>query len=261
MDVSTNQSRYALTDELRRSFDENGYLTFPGVIDAGKLATLTNELLMAYNRERDSGRLFDGGGRVSGHLNCFPGNGSRFVYETLKQRGIFDVVRALSPTPLRAPNVGCNFNLPGSYEQNDHVDGDPSRPFFVVNVAPVDTDLGNGAMEVLAKTHLRTLPYWKLLLEYPERRRVCLKQGDVLIRVSTLWHRGMPNKSNRARPMLAFTWEDGGSTLDDPYRLYEGAIKFLPNRYGTDWASRIRERAFSVSPRVGTAYLALRSLF
>jgi len=234
---------------------------FKRVVDGAKLTDLTRELIDAYEWERTHGLLFEGGGTVSGHLNCFPGAASRFVYDALEARGIFEIVRALSPAPLRMPNVGCNFNLPGSHEQNDHVDGDPARPFFVVNVAAVDTDLTNGAMEVLAKTHRCTLPYWKLLLDRPERLRLAMNQGDVLVRVSTLWHRGMPNQTARPRPMLAFTWEDGGTDTDDPYRIHDGKIKFLPNRYGTEWKSRLRERAFSVSPRVGTVYLAIRSLF
>jgi len=259
--IETTPPLLADLDAHCRSFEENGYLTFEGLVDKAKLAALSRELFEGYIRESTNGRLFQGGGTVSGHLNCFPGSGSRFVYSALEEHGVFELVRALSPAPLRAPNIGCNFNLPGSHSQNDHVDGDPARPFLVVNVATVDTDLTNGAMEVLAKTHRRTLPYWKLLLENPERLRIGMKQGDVLIRVSTLWHRGMPNLSPRPRAMLAFTWEDGGSHADDPYRIHDGHIKFLPNRYGTDWAGRLRERAFSASPRIGTAYLAIRSLF
>ena len=86
-----------------------------------------------------------------------------------------------------------------------------------------------------------------------------LAPGDALIRISTLWHRGMPNRTATPRPMLAFTWEDGGSKLDDPYAVHDGKITFLPNRYGNDWKSRLREHAFAVSPRLGTAYLAVRS--
>jgi len=71
----------------------------------------------------------------------------------------------------------------------------------------------------------------------------------------------MPNFSQLARPMLAFTWEDGGSSLADPYSVHDGRITFLPNRYQTDWASRLRERAFVAVPVAGTAYRAVRSLF
>jgi hypothetical protein len=71
----------------------------------------------------------------------------------------------------------------------------------------------------------------------------------------------MPNRSGKPRPMLAFTWEDGGSSLADPYQIHDGHIAFLPNRYRTDLTSRIRERAFVALPTLGTAYRAVRSLF
>ena len=102
--------------------------------------------------------------------------------------------------------------------------------------------------------------YWQILLARPERKRLCMRQGDVLIRTSTLWHRGMPNRTSKARPMLAFTWEDGGSTREDPYQVHDGRITFLPNRYSTDLKSRIREHAFVALPALGTAYRAVRSL-
>jgi ectoine hydroxylase-related dioxygenase (phytanoyl-CoA dioxygenase family) len=243
-----------------RELDESGYVLLPGVVDRQQLTELVAKLREAYSRSSREGLPFVGGGTKSGHLNCFPGAESRFVYEALEQGGIFDLVRRASVAPLRKPNIGCNFNLPGSHEQNDHVDGDPARPFWIVNVAAVDTTLENGAMEVLHETHRSKHEYWRLLLERPERRRVPMRQGDALIRVSTLWHRGMPNRTATPRPMLAFTWEDGGSVDDDPYAVHDGRMTFLPNRYGSDWKSRLREHAFALSPSLGTAFLALRSL-
>jgi hypothetical protein len=236
-----------------------GHVLLPGLLDRKALARLAERLADAYGVARREGLPFTGGGIRSGHLNCFPGAASRFVYEALEENGVFELVRRVSGQPLRNPNVGCNFNLPGSHEQNDHVDGDPSQPFWVVNVAAVDTTLENGAMEILRGSQRSSHEYWRLLLERPERQRVPMRQGDVLVRVSTLWHRGMPNHTLSPRPMLAFTWE-GGGTGEDPYAARGEEIEFLPNRYGSDWKSRVREHAFALSPRAGTAFLALRSL-
>ena len=66
-----------------------------------------------------------------------------------------------------------------------------------------------------------------------------------------LWHRGMPNRSSRARPMLAFTWEGGGSTMPDPFQKNGGKIAFYPNRYTADVAGKFQEYAYVLAPGVG----------
>jgi len=254
-------TRYVFDDRMRRTFAQEGFLKFDSVVPKDGLTQLSRRIADEFAEQRRTRRLFAGGGTVAGHLNCFPGVESRFVYEALERAGIINIVRALSPTTLRAPNVGCNLNLPGSAPQNEHVDGYASQPFLIVNVAAVDTNLDNGAMEILRRTHRAESKYWQVLLERPERVRVCMGQGDVVVRISTLWHRGMRNRTNDPRPMLAFTWEDGGSFRHDPYQSYEGRLTFLPNRFNTDLKSRLRERAFVAMPAVGTAYHAIRSLF
>jgi hypothetical protein len=60
--------------------------------------------------------------------------------------------------------------------------------------------------------------------------------------------------------MLAFTWEDGGSTLTDPYTEHGGKITLLTNRYGQNFSGRLRERAFASLPALGKSYLFVRSL-
>jgi len=258
---SSTISHFTLAADKLQSFADDGYLLVRGAVDAQRLSDLYSQILAEFARVKLLGQLFEGGGNVSGHLNCFPGEASRFVYDSLRANGVLDAVQTLSREPLRMPNVGCNLNLPGSSEQNDHVDGYAAKAFLVVNIAAVDTDLTNGAMEVLPGTHRKTYKYWQLLLDRPERQRVCMRRGDVLIRTSALWHRGMPNASSQARPMLALSYEDGGSTLDDPYRAHGGQITFLPNRYATNTAGRWRERAFVAAPRLGTAFRVVRSIF
>lgn len=247
-------------EQCRELLAENGYLIFRGLVPREPLSALRRAILDEFDEARRTGRLFSGGGTASGHLNCFPGEQSRFVYRALEEQGVFALVRAIASRPLRQPNIGCNLNLPNSKPQNYHIDGYFSSEFPIVNVAAVDTDLVNGALDVLEATHRRPYKYWELVLESPRSIRVPLEQGDVLVRTSVLWHRGMPNHSPEPRPMLAFTWEDGGSTLEDPYAVNDGKIGFFPNRYATTFAGRVRERAFASAPRLGSAYLFVRSL-
>ncbi|HEX6240028.1 MAG TPA: phytanoyl-CoA dioxygenase family protein [Polyangiales bacterium] len=247
-------------EELAAEFQRAGYLHLPRVVDASALTELSRQLLAEYRRARHAGELFSAGGTISGHLNCFPGAGARFVFEQVRDFGVLSVVRRLSDQAVRMPNVGCNLNLPGSHAQNLHVDGYAATPFMVVNIAAVDTTLINGAMEACPGSHRRDHKYWEFVLARYPSVRLPLAVGDVVIRVSTLWHRGMPNRSDSARPMLALSWEDGGSTLDDPYTAHAGAIRFFPNRYGTNLAGELKERAFAALPGLGSGYRFLRSI-
>jgi len=246
--------------DLSSAFARDGYVRLPNVVSKPRLTALTGELRGEYARARASGELFSGGGTISGHLNCFPGAQSRFVYDELQQYGVFDLVRNLSPSTTRMPNIGCNLNLPNSSPQNPHADGYAALPFLIVNVAPVDTDLKNGAMEVTPGTHLREYKYWQYAFSGKPAIRMCMSAGDVIVRSSMLWHRGMPNRSNAIRPMLAFTWENGGSDLADPYAAHGGKITLLPNRYAQNLSGRLRERAFASLPALGRGYLFVRSV-
>lgn len=243
-----------------RFYGEHGYLVLQRVVPEAPLKLLCAALVEEFARVRRSGELFSGGGLISGHLNCFPGAGSRFVYEALERAGVIELVRQLSPAAVRAPNVGCNFNLPSSSAQNHHVDGYASEPFIIVNVAVIKTTKLNGAMQVSPGSHLRDYKYWQFACARHRTLRLELEPGDVVIRPSTLWHRGMPNRSREVRPMLGFTWEEGGSRLEDHYSPHAGRIKFLPNRYTHDLSGRFRERAFAMLPAVGAGYLFMRSL-
>jgi hypothetical protein len=87
-----------------------------------------------------------------------------------------------------------------------------------------------------------------------------MNRGDIMVRTSNVWHRGMPNLTDVARPMLALTWEDGGSTVDDPFMAEEGHIKFRPNWFRPTRLGRIRERMFVSVPISYSAYRVVSSL-
>jgi hypothetical protein len=247
-----------------QSFAEDGYLVFRGVVSREGLTALHRKMIAAYEQARADGTLFSGGGNLAGHLNCAPGEAARFVYDTLVQQGIIDVIKAISDKVVRLPNIGCNFNLPGSVTQHWHMDRPYTRDFMIANVAVVDTDLANGAMDAIPGSHRRYYRYWQFALEKAAGRlvgrRVPLRQGDVLVRTSSLWHRGMPNHTATARPMLAFTWEDGGTFAPNPFGADGGKIAFRPNWYRPDLLGRLRERTYVAAPFTYEAYRMARSL-
>jgi hypothetical protein len=85
----------------------------------------------------------------------------------------------------------------------------------VVNVPIVDMDESNGSTELWPGTHKDT-SMWegigtlrvpeKALAQWREKRppiQPAVRAGSVVIRDIRLWHRGVPNRSDRPRPMIA----------------------------------------------------------
>jgi hypothetical protein len=211
---------------------------------------------------KSSADRFRGGGLMSGHLNCYPGNIARGVVSRLREAGVFELTQRLLPTDPKAFRIGCNFNLPGSVAQHWHVDGAFLQKFLIVNIAVVDTDLTNGAIALVPETHKRFYKYWEFAAGRVARRgiRITARRGDVLIRPSTLWHRGMPNLSSTARPMLAVTLGEQGVSNEDPFSYANGRIEFQMNWFRPSLMGRLRERTTVAVPMAYSAYRFARSL-
>ncbi len=251
--------------DFERGYVERGYYVFKNVVPAGELAALHQRVTDAFRRAKQGGTIFSGGGQLSGHLNCFPGAGSRFAYDAIEQRGIVDLIRAQLPGLRGALRVGLNFNLPNSVAQHYHVDSAYLDGFIIANVAVVDTDRVNGAIDLLPGTHTRFYPYWEFTVRRLERltTRIPMKAGDVLVRSSNVWHRGMPNRSPAPRPMLAFTFGERYAEKDagaDPFAIDGGEITFHPNWFRPTLAGRLREKTFVAAPFTYSAYRFVRSL-
>jgi hypothetical protein len=243
------------------AYRAQGFVVFRDVVPKPELAELTRKLSDAYT---SAGRATfnGGGGLMAGHLNCFPGAESRFAFEALERRGIVEFVRRISPEFAASPRVACNYNLPGSVAQNWHIDGSFQNHFMIVNIAVIDTDLVNGAIDLLPGSHREPRPYWQLAAQrgFRAHARIEMSQGDVLIRSSRLWHRGMPNLSNTPRPMIGVTFGEDCAATGDPFSENGGAIGFFPNRFRTDLIGRLRERSYVAAPGVHTALRFVRSL-
>lgn len=261
MPATANHSGSAI-ENLKQAFAGDGYFVLRNVVSPERLTALHKTLAQEFDMASKSGALFSGGGLVSGHLNCFPGAGARFAYDTLQERGIIDLMKQLHPKMQRMPNVGCNFNLPESHTQHYHIDRPFARDFMIANVAVVDTDVENGAIELVPGTHKRFYKYTRFVLEQCHRNgvRVPMNCGDVLIRSSNVWHRGITNRSSVPRPMLAMTWEDGGSNNPDPFGAEGGNIRFLPNWFKPTRMGRLREQLFVNVPITYSALRFARSL-
>jgi hypothetical protein len=247
---------------LTRALTDDGYFVLPGAISKGETEAVQARLTQGFEAWKGGSARFQGGGLMSGHLNCYPGEAARGVHQEMREIGLLDALQAVFPTNPKAARWGCNFNLPGSVEQHYHIDGIFLEAYLVVNVCIVDTTLHNGAIDVIPGTHRRFYKYW----EFAARRiskgstRIPMSRGDVLVRLSTVWHRGMPNFSKAARPMLALTLGEKEVNTDNVYAHNDGQIEFQPNWFRTDLLGQIRERTTVMAPITYSAYRFARSL-
>jgi len=245
--------------ELRERLDVDGYAVISGVLSPSKVAAFAAAILGTYAMSDK----FEGGGSFSGHLNCFPGEYSRFFYEEVADYGLVDAIEQLRPNQSNAVRATLNFNLPGSVAQHYHIDGIYLDEFIVVNIAVVDTDLVNGAIDMLPGTHRRFYKFWQYALQrkYRATTRIPMKQGDVLVRRSTVWHRGMPNESATPRPMMSLTFGEKVAPEGDPFLVNDGKMLFYPNWFNTSRMGRLRERTFVAAPFTYSSYRFATSLY
>lgn len=248
--------------EALAAIERDGFVVLPGVVDDERLGELAAALQTRYDELVQRGQMFTGGGTVSGHLNCYPGAGARFVYEALDRAGVLDIARTRDPDAFDRLRVTMNFNLPGSHDQHYHADGLYVEEFLIFNVAVVDTDLVNGAIDMLPATHRRFYRFWEFCTHRLWRRstRIQMSKGDVLVRLSTTWHRGMHNGSERARPMLSFTFGEVSAPYADPFVMNGGGITFFPNWYSTNRKGQLKEQAFVSVPYLYSTLRLGRSL-
>lgn len=244
--------------ELRRRLDVDGFAVLPGVVAKDRVAEFHDAVLAEYERAEK----FAGGGSYSGHLNCFPGELSRFFYDEIAEAGLVDAIRALRPHASNDVRATLNFNLPGSVEQHYHIDGLYAEEFLICNVAVVDTDLVNGAIDMLPGTHRQFYKFWQYALQrkYRLSTRLPMQRGDVLVRKSTVWHRGMPNRSSTPRPMMSLTFGETCAPEGDPFQVHDGKMFFYANWFSTSRLGRLRERVFVAAPLSYSAYRFVKSL-
>jgi hypothetical protein len=261
--VGTDALESLSVDSFREAMETDGYTVIRGVVSPDRLTQVANELTAEYDALKAAGALFQGGGSLTGHLNCFPGERTRFVWDELRAAGIQDLVRAIRPDIADSVRATMNFNLPGSVAQHYHTDGLYTKDFIICNIAVVDTDLRNGAIDVLPGTHREFYKFWRYAAHrlYRGSTRVPARQGDLIIRRSTVWHRGMPNFSPAPRPMMAITFGEMDDLDADPFMHNGGRTEFFPNWYRTTRLGQLREKTFLRAPVTYSAWRFARSLY
>ena len=153
---------------------------------------------------------------------------------------VIDVSVALLGAGVKNRLYSGNTAMPSAHRQPVHADTGHLWPrlevahppvHLVVNIPTVDVSAENGSTELWPGTHrdvtITSDSDIKVPPEALERRRAevppiqpAFRRGGVLIRDMRLWHAGMPNHTDRPRPMIAQVhvpgWLDVGTPLVFP---------------------------------------------
>ena len=216
---------------------EHGFVVVEDVIAPEPLAALRRRMDADTEELLRYCESIGGNPRARGHLQQGPPLSPELVFaDVAMNAAVNDICRALygaerssgDERPLLTFYNG-NTNCPGSVDQHLHMDGRhytaPGEPVtrtasVVVNIPPGPMNRSNGAIELWPGSHrihcvndagtgagesegagVAELAASRRNVVPPVQPET--RVGDVLIRDVRLWHRGVPNRSDRPRHMIA----------------------------------------------------------
>jgi hypothetical protein len=231
-------------DKLQAAVDAlrtDGLVVLADVVDLEHLDALHERLLsdLALLRARPDAPY----NWTAGNIQQDPPSFEPYLFEdVLLNPQVIAVTSAILGPGLRNVMYSGNTSLPSDTRQPVHADMGHLWPSgamevahppaqLVVNVPTVDVSAENGATEIWLGTHRDLTVGVGGDIEVPldaleARRRIALpiqptiRRGSVLIRDVRLWHAGMPNHTDRPRPMIAMVhvshWLEAGTPLEFP---------------------------------------------
>jgi hypothetical protein len=202
---------------------DDGLVILHGAVDPAHIAVLRERMLadVAEILALDNVPFQFNGGHLQQDPPPFP---PYLFRDVLVNDFVVEVTRTVLGEGVRNAFYSGNTCLPNTTQQPLHVDSGQLWPDLaeatpaygiVVNVPVVDATPENGSTELWPGTHLDTTRAIgdgdiKVAPEIEARLRAEVRPlqpnvpaGSVLIRDLRLWHRGMPNRTDTPRPMIA----------------------------------------------------------
>lgn len=202
-----------LEADMARAIRSDGFFILEEALDAALLMDLQRafgEVLDRYVTENASNR---GINRFNTHLYL---DGVFASEELVANPLIMGFVHKLLGIDAACTWAAADTPLPGSDYQIAHSDGRPlfrdhdfSLPTYAlaINFPLVDFTAENGPLEIWGNgTHLLSdvPPHVGAGDRAPQQ--VLMPAGSLMVRDTRMWHRGSPNRSDHARPNLAFVY-------------------------------------------------------
>ena len=199
----------------------DGYVILENVINHDHLDML-RERMDADSQILINAKKWGGAGKLIGHLQQGPPPYAPYIFRDIVANPyVVQVTQELLGPGLYNNFYNGNTNCPGSTTQPLHRDGAHLWPDqkvahptteVVVNISPQDTTAENGSVELWPGSHLQVGEHGIEPEVEEARRKICppirgnAKKGSALIRDMRLWHRGVPNPSDKPRHMIALIY-------------------------------------------------------
>lgn len=233
------------TDTDKFFFSHNGYIQKNLFNKDKEFIDISQNLIEEIGFSINKENIKNLGGYRSGNLNINPGKyGNEFLYLLLK-KNFKEYFKFITNDNFEDYSflAGGNLNLPNSKNQFFHTDGKWMPRMIIVNIATSKIELSNGPLEIIEKSHLENLNYWKFALKiiFLKKKRIIMETGEILIREHRLWHRGTKNYSKNNREMIGLMF------IKKPHKLNtnnEKNVCIKSNIFGNSFKERIKEYLF-----------------
>ena len=247
---------------LSSKFSNEGFLIFNNFLKSKEFKKTCIEINQNLESIINKINLKKIGGFLIGNLNVYPGRYAKKILDMLARENFYEIIENITKKKREqlVIRAGGNLVLPGKGEQHFHTDGNFNQNMYLAIIATSDVTNENAPTEIVLDYHNKDIPYWKFLLKYKNKKKILLKQGDLLIRKHCLWHRGTINKSNKPRLQIAFLIFD--KKKNNFHSNIEGGndIIIQNNFFGNSFYENFKEILYTRFKFIFALYKILKSL-
>jgi hypothetical protein len=248
---------------LKNKFENNGYIIIKNFISSNNFFKISNSLNKEIESTLNHSNIKKFGGYQIGNINVHPGKYGKLIWDILIENKLDHLVEKILDKKIDNYFIqpAGNLSLPKKGGQNFHTDGNFNSSMYLITVAISNIDENCGPTEIVKNTHKEDTPYWKFLLNKKEKEKILLKEGDLVIRKHSLWHRGTKNNSNNPRFLLTYLLFDKDKNIASDQFNNDDHIKLYDNFFPGTIKGRFKEFIYIKLNFIFVIYKLIRSFF
>lgn len=244
---------------LKSEFENNGYIIVKNFILSNNFLQISNSLNREIENTLNNSNIKKFGGYQIGNINVNPGKYGKLIWDILIENKLDNLVEKILDKKINNYFIqpAGNLSLPKKGSQNFHTDGNFNSSMYLISVATNNIDENCGPTEIVKNSHKKDIPYWKFLFKKKEKKKILLKEGDLIIRKHSLWHRGTKNNSNQPRFLLTLALKKKEKKENKTFFNRNKKIKICSNFFSSSFFGKIEEKIYT---RLRFFYTSIRLL-